>query len=129
MTAELTPVAIEAKLRQLVNDLARAQAALRQARDLEVDARHAYDRARRRAILSDKSPTGTPSSIRAVFRGHDLFEDPVHQEPRSFFEAATRLLVRPFADHHHDHNAALIGRPGLERLDLPAEQASRLTAR
>lgn len=31
MTAEpLTPVAVEVKLRQLVNDLARAQAALRQ---------------------------------------------------------------------------------------------------
>ena len=61
MTAEppLTPVAVEAKLRQLVNDLARAQAALAQARDLEVDARHEYDRARRRALLSDKSPKVT----------------------------------------------------------------------
>lgn len=57
MSAEpLTPVAVEAKLRQLVNDLSRAQAALAQARDLEVDARHEYDRARRRALLSDKSP-------------------------------------------------------------------------
>ena len=59
MTESLTPVQVEAKLRQLVNDLARAQAALRQARDLEVDARHEYDRARRRAILSDKSPKVT----------------------------------------------------------------------
>ena len=60
MSAEaLTPLDIEAKLRQLVNDLTRAQAALRQARDLEVDARHEYERARRRALLSDKSPKVT----------------------------------------------------------------------
>jgi len=52
----LTPLAVEAKLRQLVTDLSRAQAALAQARDLEVDAKHEHDRARRRAILSEKSP-------------------------------------------------------------------------
>jgi hypothetical protein len=32
---------------------------LREARDVEVDARHAYERARRRALLSDKSPKVT----------------------------------------------------------------------
>jgi hypothetical protein len=55
----LTPLDVEAKLRQLVTDLARAQQALRQARDLEVDARHEHDRARRRALLSEKSPKVT----------------------------------------------------------------------
>jgi HJR/Mrr/RecB family endonuclease len=55
----LTPLAVESKLRQLVTDLTRAQAALRQARDLEVDARHEYDRAKRRALLSEKSPKVT----------------------------------------------------------------------
>ena len=59
MTKPLTPIAVEAKLRQLVNDLARARAALRQARDLEMDARHEYDWARRRALLSEKSPKVT----------------------------------------------------------------------
>lgn len=60
MSAEaLTPLDIEAKLRQLVNDLTRAQAALRQARDLEVDARHEHERARRRALLSEQSPKVT----------------------------------------------------------------------
>ena len=60
MTPEpLTPLAVEVKLRQLVTDLSRAQAALAQARDLEVDARHQYDRARRRALLSEKSPKVT----------------------------------------------------------------------
>jgi hypothetical protein len=55
----LTPLSVEAKLRALVNDLTRAQGALADARDLEVDARHEYDRARRRALLSDKSPKVT----------------------------------------------------------------------
>ena len=55
----LTALAVEAKLRQLVTELSRAQSALRQARDLEVDARHEYDRAKRRALLSEKSPKVT----------------------------------------------------------------------
>jgi hypothetical protein len=60
VTAEpLTPVAVEAKLRQFVTDLARTQVVLREARDGEVDARHEYDRARRRALLSEKSPKVT----------------------------------------------------------------------
>ena len=52
----LTPVDIERRLRSLVNDLTRAQLALAQARDIEVDAKHALGRARRRALLSDKAP-------------------------------------------------------------------------
>lgn len=59
MPEPLTPLEVEAKLRSLVNDLARAQATLRDARDSEVDARHEYERARRRALLSDKSPKVT----------------------------------------------------------------------
>jgi hypothetical protein len=60
VTAEpLTPLSVEAKLRQLVNDLTRTPIMLREARDAEVDARHDYDRARRRALLSDKSPKVT----------------------------------------------------------------------
>src|SRR6516165_9019872 len=60
MTVEpLTPLSVEQKLRQLVNDLARAQVVLREARDGEVDARHEYDRARRKVLLSEKSPKVT----------------------------------------------------------------------
>lgn len=55
----LTPLSVEAKLRHLVTDLTRAQVSLAQARDLEVDARHEYDRAKRRALLSEKSPKVT----------------------------------------------------------------------
>jgi len=57
VTAEpLTPLDIERRLRGLLNDLTRAQAALAQARDLEVDAKHELGRARRRALLSGKAP-------------------------------------------------------------------------
>ena len=55
----LTPLDIERRLRQLVSDLTRAQAALGQARDLEVDARHKYERERRKTLLSEKSPKVT----------------------------------------------------------------------
>ena len=55
----LTPLAVEAKLRNLVSELTRAQITLRQARDQEVDKRHEYDRAKRRALLSEKSPKVT----------------------------------------------------------------------
>jgi hypothetical protein len=50
---------VEAKLRSLVNELTRAQVVLREARDAEVDARHEHERAKRRALLSDKSPRVT----------------------------------------------------------------------
>ena len=57
MSAEpLTPVDIERRLRGLLNDLTRAQAALAQARDIEVNAKHELGRARRRALLSGKAP-------------------------------------------------------------------------
>jgi hypothetical protein len=61
----LTPVLVEQKLRQLVNDLGRAQAALGQARDLEVDARHEYDR----ALLSEKSPKVTRGGYTVAEQG------------------------------------------------------------
>ena len=59
MSEPLTPLDVEAKLRSLVTDLTRAQGTLRDARDGEVDARHEYERAKRRALLSDKSPKVT----------------------------------------------------------------------
>lgn len=56
MEDALTPVVIERKLRQLINDLGRARVALAGARDEEVTARHAYNAARRKAVLSPAAP-------------------------------------------------------------------------
>ncbi|BAL87358.1 hypothetical protein AMIS_21380 [Actinoplanes missouriensis 431] len=59
MSDDLTPAQIEAKLRRLVNDLTLAQSSLRAARDAEVDAKHAFESARRKALLSDDCPKVT----------------------------------------------------------------------
>ena len=56
MPEPLTPVDIETRLRKLVNDLGIATVMLREARDAEVEAKHAWARARRRAMLSRECP-------------------------------------------------------------------------
>ena len=55
----LTPVGVERKLRNLVNRLAAAQAALADIRDTEVAAKHTFERAHRRALLSSDCPKVT----------------------------------------------------------------------
>jgi len=92
----LTPVAVESKLRQLVNDLGQARVALAQARDLEVDARHEWDRARRRAILSDKSPKVSRGGYTAADR--DAWVDDQVDDLRFAFEKAT--VAREAAQDH-----------------------------
>ncbi|MEU4558594.1 hypothetical protein AB0F72_09390 [Actinoplanes sp. NPDC023936] len=57
--SDLTHAQIESKLRHLVNDLTLAQSSLRAARDAEVDAKHAYESAHRRALLSEECPKVT----------------------------------------------------------------------
>jgi|SRR5690625_1177723 len=54
--SDMTPPVIEAKMRSLVNDLARAQVELAKARDAEVDAKHVFEAERRRAMLSADCP-------------------------------------------------------------------------
>lgn len=54
--SELSPVAIEGKLRALINDQTRAQRDLAQARNHEVELEHIYKRERRRAILGGDCP-------------------------------------------------------------------------
>ena len=96
MSEPLTPVAVEAKLRALVNDLARAQASLRQARDLEVDARHEHDRARRRALLSEKSPKVTRGGYTTAER--DAWVDQQVEDLK--FAADKATVVREAAQDH-----------------------------
>jgi len=52
----LTPIDVERRQRQLLNELTRAGVALIQACNLEVDAKHELDRATRKAMLSGKAP-------------------------------------------------------------------------
>lgn len=53
---DLTPIDIERKLHQLVLDLEHAQKLLAQARDDEVEAKHAYEAKRRRLLLQPDCP-------------------------------------------------------------------------
>jgi hypothetical protein len=65
----LTPVQIETKLRQLVNDLGRARTLLRNARDDELDAKTGWERARRKLLLSPQCPPiSGPDSVSAAER-------------------------------------------------------------
>ncbi|HLI36780.1 MAG TPA: hypothetical protein VKV80_05490 [Streptosporangiaceae bacterium] len=97
MSAEpLTPVAIEARLRQLITDLTRAQSALAQARDLEIEAKHAWERARRRALLSEKSPKVTRGGYTTAER--DAWVDEQVTDLRFAYDRA--VVTRESAQDH-----------------------------
>jgi hypothetical protein len=97
VTAEpLTPLDIERRLRGLLNDLTRAQAALAQARDLEVDAKHAHDRARRRAMLSGKAPRVSRDGATVAER--DAWTDDQVADLRFDYDKA--FVVRESAQDH-----------------------------
>lgn len=53
---DLTPLDCERKLRAIVNEMTRAQNALRVARDKEVDLKHRYQAAKRVAFASPECP-------------------------------------------------------------------------
>jgi hypothetical protein len=92
----LTPVEVESKLRGLVNDLGRARVALAQARNLEVDAKHEWERARRRMILSDKSPKVTRGGYTTADR--DAWVDNEVGDLRFGYDKAT--VTREAAQDH-----------------------------
>lgn len=52
----LTPADVERQVRWIYNQMTRAQTILREARDAEVAAKHVYERAHRKAILSSDCP-------------------------------------------------------------------------
>jgi len=56
---DLTPIDCERRLRALVTDMSRAQTELRNARDAEVNLKHDYEAAKRRAFLSAECPKPT----------------------------------------------------------------------
>ena len=92
----LTPLAIESKLRQLVTELTRAQSSLALARDLEVDAKHAWERARRRALLSEKSPKVTRGGYTTAER--DAWVDDQVTDLRFAYDRA--VVTRESAQDH-----------------------------
>ena len=73
-----------------------AQAALAQARDLEVDAKHAHDRARRRAMPSGKAPRVARDGFTVAER--DAWLDEQVADLRFDYDKA--VVVRESAQDH-----------------------------
>lgn len=96
MSDPLTPVQVESKLRSLVTDLALAQRSLAKARDDEVDAKHEYERARRRALLGGDAPKVARGGITTAER--DAWVDDKVEDARFAYDKA--VVVRESAQDH-----------------------------
>ena len=89
MNEPLTPADCEQRLRALVNAMTRAQSELRDARDTEVNLRHEYEAAKRRAFLSADCPKPTRGGHTVADR--DVWvDDRCADEQRAFDIATTR---------------------------------------
>lgn len=91
-----TPAGIESRLRQLVTDLTHAQQALAAARDAEVRAKHTYEAARRRALLSEECPRVARGAVTTAER--DAWVDEATARERWQWELA---VVRREAAQDH----------------------------
>lgn len=87
MTEDLTPIECERKLRALVTAMSQAQAELRAARDLEVDLKHEYEAAKRRAFLSADCPKPTRGGHTVADR--EVYVDDACAEEQREYEIAT----------------------------------------
>jgi hypothetical protein len=92
----LTPVSIEAKLRSLVTELTRAQQSLAQARDLEVEAKHELNRARRKALLGGNAPKVARGGFTTAER--DAWVDREVEDLQERYDRAS--VVRESAQDH-----------------------------
>lgn len=92
----LTPVEVERQIRWTQNQMTRAQAKLRDARDEEVAAKHAFERAHRRALLSGECPKVTRGGWTSAER--DAWVDEQCAEEREAYEVAE--VARKAAEDH-----------------------------
>jgi phage-related minor tail protein len=93
---DLTPVQIEAKLRRLVNDLAFAQSALREARDEEVNAKHAFEAKHRRSLLSAECPKVTRGGYTTAERDAWVSEEAAELEKAYDLAEARRKAAEDY---------------------------------
>ena len=82
----LTPLESERQLRWVLNQLTRAQADLRDARDEEVAAKHVFERTKRRALLSGGCPKVTRGGHTTADR--DAWVDEQSATQRETYELA-----------------------------------------
>lgn len=98
MPEQLTLVDIERKLRQLYNDLALAQRTLAEARDAEVNAKHAWESKRRRFLLDPDCPrTGRAAGAVTVAERDAWVDVKIEQEQQAYDIAEAR---RKAAEDH-----------------------------
>lgn len=84
---DLTPIECERKLRGLVTAMSQAQAELRSARDAEVDRKHEYEAAKRRAFLSTECPKPTRGGFTVADR--EVYVDDQCAEQQRAYDIAT----------------------------------------
>jgi hypothetical protein len=92
----LSPVGIEQKLRNLVNQLAAAYKDLAEARDAEVHAKHAYESEHRAALLSPDRPRVERGGMTTAERDAWVAEQCV--DKREAYDIAE--VVRKAAEDH-----------------------------
>jgi hypothetical protein len=84
---DLTPVECERKLRGLVTQMSQAQTELRKVRDAEVDKKHEYEAAKRRAFLSADCPKPTRGGFTVADR--EVYVDDACAEEQRAYDIAT----------------------------------------
>lgn len=96
-THPLTPVAAERRLVQLDSEMTKAELALRKARDEEVDAKHAYEAARRRAGFDKECPRVARGGA-TVDERKQWIDDRCADEQRKY---DLKVAAREAAQDHH----------------------------
>lgn len=97
MDHALTPVAAEKRLLDLDNQMTQAELALRRARDAEVEAKHAYEAARRRAGFDRDCPRVERGGATVDMR-KQWIEDRCADEGRTY---DIKTAAREAAQDHH----------------------------
>ena len=93
----LTPEAAERRLLTLDNQMTQAELRLREARDREVDAKHVWEAAKRRAFLSADCPKPTRGGYTVADR--DVYVDDQCADEQRAYDIAT--AAREAAQDHH----------------------------
>lgn len=93
----LTPAAAERRLVALDNAMTAAELQLRRARDAEVDKKHEYEAAKRRAFLSAECPKPTRGGYTVADR--EVWVDDQCAEEQRAYDIAT--AAREAAQDHH----------------------------
>jgi hypothetical protein len=109
VSEDLTPIECERKLRALVTAMSQAQSELRSARDAEVDKKHEYEAAKRRAFLSADCPKPTRGGYTVADR-EVWVDDRCAEEQRAYdIATARREAARDHLQTVRDQSMIVLG--------------------